>query len=322
MNAPAAFFDVLLRTIRHEARDLNSYRLERRAGGELPAFDAGAHVDVEVAPGLVRSYSLAGDPADRSHYLLGIALDAASRGGSRAVHERWRVGQTLRIGAPRNLFPLVESASHSVLIAGGVGITPLLSMARRLTALGQPWTMHLAARSRAHAAFVDELAVLARATPGSTLDVHADDERGGPPDLKAWVGAAPHGAHLYACGPRPMLDAYRAATASRPADHVHWESFVPAEEAAVGGGFRLVLARQGRQLDVPPGKTMLDVLLDAGVDVPYGCMQGVCGSCQTRVLAGVPDHRDGILDDATRARNDCVIVCCSGSRTPELTLDL
>lgn len=322
MNAPNAFLEVRLRTIRHEARDLNSYRLELPGGGELPAFDAGAHVDVEVAPGLVRSYSLAGDPADRSHYLLGIALDAASRGGSRAVHERWRVGQSLRIGAPRNLFPLVESAVHSVLIAGGVGITPLLSMARRLTALGRPWTMHLAARSRAHAAFVDELAAMARRTPGSTLDVHADDERGGPPDLKAWVGAAPPGAHLYACGPRPMLDAYRAATAARPAGQVHWESFVPTEEAAVGGGFRLVLARQGRQLDVPAGKTMLDVLLDAGVDVPYGCMQGVCGSCQTRVLAGVPDHRDGILDDATRARNDSVIVCCSGSRTPELTLDL
>jgi vanillate O-demethylase ferredoxin subunit len=182
--------------------------------------------------------------------------------------------------------------------------------------------MHLAARSRAHAAFVDELAAMARRTPGSTLDVHADDERGGPPDLKAWVGAASPGAHLYACGPRPMLDAYRSATAAWPAGQVHWESFVPAEEAAVGGGFRLVLARQGRQLDVPAGKTMLDVLLDAGVDVPYGCMQGVCGSCQTRVLAGVPDHRDGILDDATRARNDSVIVCCSGSRTPELTLDL
>lgn len=321
MTTPG-LIEVHLKSITHEATGINSYRLEPAGAAPLPPFDAGAHVDVHVAPGLVRSYSLSGDPADRSHYRLGIALDAATRGGSRAVHEGWRAGQRLQIGAPRNLFPLSESAPHSVLMAGGIGITPMLSMAHRLTALGRPWTLHLAVRTRAHAAFADELAALSARTPGSALHLHVDAEQGGPPDLQRWVASRPAGAHVYCCGPRPMLDAFKAATTALPAEQVHWESFSATEAAADAGGYALLLARSGRRVEVCSGKTMLDALLDAGVEVPYGCMQGVCGSCQTRVLDGIPDHRDAILDEALRASNTAVIVCCSGSRTPELTLDL
>lgn len=322
MTTDSGTLQVRLKAITFEAEGINGYTLEPLAGEQLPPFTAGSHIDVHLAGGMVRSYSLVNDPAQRNRYVLGVARDPASRGGSVYMHDSLRVGSTLKIGAPRNNFPLNESAPHSVLIGGGIGITPMYCMLQRLQAIGRAWTLYYCARSRANAAFLSEIEALAQANPNAKLHVHFDDEAGTHPDIAGMVAAAPADAHLYCCGPAPMLDAFTKAASARPSDTVHVEYFSAREEAATDGGFTIKLARSGKSLPVPPGKTILDVLLDAGVDAQYGCMQGVCGGCETRVLAGIPDHRDGILDEAARNSNTTIMTCCSGSKTPELTLDL
>lgn len=323
MNLENGTLEVRLTAITFEAEGINGYVLEPLTGGELPAFTAGSHIDVHLPGGMVRSYSLVNHPEQRNRYVLGVARDAASRGGSVYMHDSLRVGSKVKIGVPRNNFPLNESAPRSVLIAGGIGITPMYCMLQRLQSLGRAWTLYYCARSRAHAAFLKEIEALARVNPNAQLHVHFDDEaQGAHPDIAAMVASAQADAHLYCCGPAPMLDAFTKAAASRPAENVHVEYFSAKEEAATDGGFTVKLARSGKTIPVCSGKTILDALLDAGVDAQYGCMQGVCGSCETRVLAGIPDHRDGLLDEAARNSNATIMICCSGSKTPELTLDL
>ena len=294
-------------------------------GQPLPPAEPGAHVDVQLGPQLSRSYSVVGNAGSPGRYEVAVARDAASRGGSRHVHEALRVGDELTIGAPRNLFPLHEDAADTVLIAGGIGITPLWAMAQRLHALGRRWTLHYAARSRAHAAYVEDIQALAAQQPGAQLHLHFDDEQGGAFfDMAAAVAAAPADAHLYCCGPQPMLAAYEAATAGLPAGHVHLERFAPAAPAAGEGprAFEVVLARSARRLTVPADRSILDVLLENGVDAQYGCMQGACGLCETAVLEGTPEHRDTLLSPEAKAAGRCMLVCCSRSKTPSLTLDV
>ncbi len=323
MSTDSGTLQARLKAITFEAEGINGYLLEPLPGAELPPFSAGAHVDVHLPDGMVRSYSLSNDPAQRNRYVLGVALDAASRGGSRYMHESLRVGSTVTIGRPRNNFPLEENASRSVLVAGGIGITPIYSMLQRLQALGRAWTLHYCTRTRRHAAFLAEIQALARMAPDAQLHLHFDDEAGGArPDIAGMVAAATPGAHFYCCGPLPMLEAFDKATAQLPRERVHVEYFTAREQADTSGGFTVKLARSGKTIKVEAGKTILDALLDAGIDAQYGCMQGVCGSCETKVLDGVPEHRDGLLDDAARASNATIMICCSGSKTPELTLDL
>lgn len=305
-----------IRSSRWEAEGILAYRLEPLAGEHFPAFSAGAHIELALAPGLLRSYSLLNDPAERDVYELGIQLDADSRGGSHFVHTQWRVGQVVEISEPRNHFPLVESAARSILIGGGIGITPLLSMAARLQALQRPWELHYAARSRACAPFLDRLAAL----PAVQLTI--DDEPDTPRlDLQRLLEAVPEDAHVYCCGPERMLDAYRAH-GQHLGERLHFEYFAASTELANGGGYRLQLQRSGRQIAVEAGETMLDALLNAGVDVPFACSGGICGTCRVGVIDGLPDHRDLFLSDAEKAANDSVLVCCSGARSPLLTLDL
>jgi len=323
MNMENGTLEVRLTAITFEAEGINGYVLEPVTDIELPAFTAGAHIDVHLPGGLVRSYSLVNNPEQRNRYVLGVARDPASRGGSVYMHDSLRVGSKVKIGVPRNNFPLNESAPRSVLIAGGIGITPMYCMLQRLQTIGRAWTLCYSARSRAHAAFLSEIEALARVNPNAKLHLHFNDEaQGAHPDIAAMVASAEADAHLYCCGPAPMLDAFTKAAASRPSDTVHVEYFSAREEAATDGGFTVKLARSGKTIPVCSGKTILDALLDAGVDTQYGCMQGVCGSCETRVLAGIPDHRDGLLDEAARNSNATIMICCSGSKTPELTLDL
>lgn len=294
-------------------------------GQPLPPAEPGAHIDVHLGPQLARSYSVVGNAGSPSRYEIAVARDAASRGGSRYVHDVLRVGDELAIGAPRNLFPLHEDAADTVLIAGGIGITPLWAMAQRLHALGRRWTLHYAARSREHAAYLSEIQALAARQPDARLHLHFDDEQGGAFfDMAAAVAAAPAGAHLYCCGPQPMLAAYEAATAGRPAGHVHLERFTPAAPAAGEGpqAFEVVLARSRRRLTVPADRSVLDVLLENGVDAQYGCMQGACGLCETAVLEGTPEHRDTLLSAEAKAAGRCMLICCSRSLTPTLTLDV
>ncbi len=303
--------------------------LRPTAGRDLPAFTAGSHIDVELpvastqGRALVRQYSLAGDPADRSRYLIGVGLDARSRGGSRYLHEALAEGDTLRISAPRNHFPLEEAhAGWSVLVAGGIGVTPLMAMARRLSALGKPWVLYLCARTPERAAYLHEL----RALPGGRVITVFDGVPGGRPiDLAAVFDAAPGGTHFYCCGPASLLKAFEAE-AKRAAPgraHVEWfQPKVPAQPAGADQAFTLRLARRGLALTVLPGKSMLDTLLEAGVHVPHSCCDGVCGTCETRVLEGIPDHRDAVLFGADAEANDRMMVCVSRARSASITLDL
>lgn len=282
----------------------------------LPAFDAGSHIDLHLPTGLVRSYSLTNPQGERHRYVIGVGRDRASRGGSSYLHDQLRVGDILGVSPPRNLFKLAEDAPAAVLIAGGIGVTPTVCMAARLTELGRPWTLHYAVRSRSEAAFLPDLEGY-----GERLHLHCDDENGGVLDLKPIVASAPPEAHLYCCGPTPMMQAFGDLTRPLDPDRIHVEHFTPLESAAVEGGFLVELARSGRTVAVPHGSTILEALANAGFLLPNSCQQGVCGTCETRVLAGVPDHRDSIMTPSERAANKTMMICCSGSLSERLVLD-
>jgi vanillate O-demethylase ferredoxin subunit len=311
---------VLVRQMRYEAETVVSVELQTLDGSDLPPAEPGAHVDLILTDALRRSYSLTRAITDRSVCTVAVHRDPNGRGGSAYVHDMLRVGQKLRISPPRNHFPLDETAELSVLIAGGIGITPILAMIRRLSEKGHPWILLYAARSRRAAAFVREIDDLAGT---GTVHYHFDDEQGGALiDIAAVLAANPT-AHFYCCGPEPMLAAFEASAAKAvPWAQVHVEYFSATEEAARDGGFELVLQRSGKTLHVEPGQTILDALVANKVNVPFSCMEGVCGTCETRVIEGRPDHRDAILTDEERARSETMMVCCSGSKSARLVLDL
>ncbi|ANN78026.1 PDR/VanB family oxidoreductase [Bordetella flabilis] len=306
-----------IRTIAQEADGIHSFELVEEGGAALPPFTAGAHITLHLPGGLARSYSLINTPGEQHRYVIAVNRDAASRGGSRYLHEQARVGQVLRAEAPRNLFALDETAQRSVLIAGGIGITPIRSMIRRLEVLGRDWRLHYCARRPAAAAFLDELDGDDRVS--TYFDGAARARR---LDIAATVAALPRDAHVYCCGPLPMLEDFRRHTAALPAERVHFEHFSAVETPAQEGGFNVRLARSGRSVRVPPGHSILQALLDAGEAPAHSCQQGVCGSCETAVLAGRPEHRDQVLSEAERAAGKTMMICCSGSLDAELVLDL
>jgi vanillate O-demethylase ferredoxin subunit len=319
----AETMQVRVKSITWEADGILSFDLRpmppRR---ELPPFTAGAHVDVHLANGLIRSYSLLNAQDERHRYVIGVNRDAASRGGSRFLHESVKAGDALTLAVPRNNFALDEQAPWSVFIAGGIGITPLSSMIARLQALGRPWRLHYAARTRQNAAFVDALQAL-RDRGGGEVHFSFDREPGGRMlDIPGIVAALPSDAHIYCCGPLPMLDAFESATRHVPAERVHVEYFAAREAAANAGGYTVELARSRRTVVIQPGHTLLDSLEEAGVDAAYSCREGVCGTCEVRVIDGIPDHRDLVLSAADKARNDRMMICCSGAKSPRLVIDL
>ena len=307
-----------LHAIAFETGSVRLLDLRDPDGRALPAFRPGAHVDLRLNGGLVRSYSLIGDPADGSRYLLGVQRDPQSRGGSRYLHDQARVGDTIEVSHPIGQFSLVEDAAWSVFIAGGIGITPILPMMDRLAGLGRAFALHYGVRDRKTLPFRSRLA-----RHGDKVRMAFSREPGGRRlDVAAIVDAAPAGAELYCCGPRGMLDAFAAATVGRDPAQAHVEHFSAAEPAAIEGGFEVVLGRSGRSVPVPPGMTILDALVAAGLDPPCSCVQGVCGTCETRVLDGVPDHRDVILTPEERAEGRTMMICVSGAKTRRLVLDL
>jgi vanillate O-demethylase ferredoxin subunit len=296
----------------------NLFEFRTLDGSEVPPFTAGAHVDVNLPNGTIRQYSIASPQSDRSRYLLGVKLEQNGRGGSRFLHEQVRVGSVLKIGVPRNHFPLNEQATSTILIAGGIGVTPILCMSDRLRTLGRDFRLHYAVRVRTEALLghIDE--------DDERVRLHVDAEQDGRfIDIAAIVAAAPADAELYCCGPAPMLDAFEQACAARPAARVHVERFsAPDNTATADGAYTVELAKSKRTLIVQPGQTLLQALLAAGLTVKVSCEQGICGTCETRVLAGTPDHRDMILSDEEKASNASMMVCCSGSLSPTLVLDL
>jgi tetrachlorobenzoquinone reductase len=322
MAAPA-LLDVEVESITREAHDIATYELRSRSPEvPLPPFTAGAHVDLHLPSGLVRSYSLSNPQTDGNRYLVTVAKDQASRGGSRFLHESVKVGDTLRISPPRNNFPLEESAAHSLFVAGGIGVTPLWGMVQRLRELGRPWTLIYCARTHLHAAFLQTLSEL-KDQQQMDIRFNFDGEPGGVMlDIAAVVAGAKPETHFYCCGPLPMLAAFERATASLAPERVHVEYFTPKEGPAKNGTFKVVLQRSGREAMVQEGQTILAAILDMGVDVAHSCMEGTCGECETRVISGIPDHRDVFLTKAEQASNLKIAICCSGSKSNTLVLDL
>ena len=323
MSQPATPLQVRVTRKRAEAQDICSLVLEPTEG-QLPPFTAGAHIDVHLpGNGLVRQYSLCNAPSEVGRYVIAVLRDAASRGGSQAVHELVHEGAELQISAPRNHFPLAEGALHHLLLAGGIGVTPLLAMAETLSAQGASFGLHYATRSRDRMAFIDRIS---GSTYASRAHFHFDD---GPADQRLNIAAllkqAPAGTHLYVCGPQGFMDAVLKAArdASWDESRLHYEFFGAAPtKQADDGSFDLELASSGRVIPVAADKTPLQALLDAGIDIPMSCEQGVCGTCLTRVIRGTPDHRDHYLTPEEHAVNDQFLPCCSRSKSPRLVLDL
>jgi tetrachlorobenzoquinone reductase len=303
--------------IRYIARHTHSFELALPEGGPLPDAPAGAHIGLQLHNGLMRQYSLVHGGERPERYEVGVKLDANGGGGSRFMHESVRVGMLLPVEAPRNNFPLAEHAAHSIFFAGGIGITPIVAMLERLATLGRSRTLFYACRNR------DELAFLPELARSCAPELHIDAEHEGRVlDIAAKVAAAPRDAHLYCCGPAPMLAAFEAATSNWPREQVHIEYFTAREPAALSGGFVVALGRSGREFRIPPGRSILHVLREGGVEVASSCEEGVCAACETAVLEGVPDHRDSILSASEQAGNRTMMICCSGSKTPRLVLDL
>lgn len=317
-------FEVLVKSVTPEAEGIKSWEFGRADGGDLPAFTAGSHIDLLLPNGLVRSYSLCNSQDDRHRYVVTINRDPASRGGSKYIHEALKAGDVINISPPRNNFPLVEDTRHTVFIVGGIGVTPIWGMIQRLEKLGRSWELIYSTRLRRMCAFRRELEQLERRSAGR-VHFNFDQEPGGSmTNLNALIAKFPVDAHLYCCGPAPMLEAFESAAkeAGYPHPQMHLEYFSAKREALAKGGFTVVLHRSGKAIDIPSGKSILDALLDANVDVPFSCCEGVCGTCETSVLEGVPDHRDSVLSPSDRSSNKTMMICCSGSKTSRLVLDL
>ena len=288
---------------------------------DLPRWEPGAHIDLILEDGLTRQYSLCGDPRDSGVWRIGVLLDPNSRGGSRYVHENLNEGTTVRVRGPRNHFPLVD-AQHYRFIAGGIGITPILAMLEAAERAGNDWTLLYGGRSRASMAFAADLA---ERYP-ERVTVWPQDERG-LLDLESLFKEPDENTLVYCCGPEALLSAVEQHSAHWPAGILHIERFAAkaptAEEAAAAlDQFEVVCQRSGRAFQITSDQSILEVLEEEDIPILGSCYEGVCGTCEARVLEGTPDHRDSVLTDAEKAAGDVMLACVSRSRTERLVLDL
>lgn len=322
--SPTQTLEVYVKSIVNEADSINSWDLRDPSGADLPPFEAGAHIDLHLANGLVRSYSLSNAPCERHRYVVSVKNDENGRGGSQHIHETLKAGDRILITPPRNHFHLNETGHRSIFFAGGIGITPIWSMIQRLEQLEQPWELYYGAGRATACAFKAELDALEQVQPGRVHLNFRHDPGGKATDLNILMADLDRTADLYCCGPNAMLEAFEETALAHgwAAEKVHFEYFAPKQEAALGGGFTVELVRSGRVVDVQEGQSILDALLDAGVDAPFSCMQGLCGACEVAVLSGEPDHRDTVLSDSERADNAKIMICCSGCKSDKLVLDL
>jgi ferredoxin-NADP reductase len=283
----------------------------------LPPWAPGAHVDLILGEGPTRQYSLCGDVSDHHVWRLGILRDPEGRGSSLYVHDRLQVGDTIRVRGPRNNFPLIESPRY-LFIAGGIGITPILPMIAAAAAAGAEWELVYGGRRRSSMCFLDELAGY-----GDRVSIRPQDETG-LLDLGTLLGNPLDDTLVYCCGPEPLLAAVEERCASWPRRSLHVERFTakPVTEAVPAEAFEVVLAQSEITVSVPPDRSVLEVVEEAGVGVLSSCAEGTCGTCETPVLEGEPDHRDSVLDEDERRANDCMMICVSRSCSPRLVLDL
>lgn len=314
---------LLLRQIRLEATAIHSFELMHPHGHELPPFTAGAHIDLHLPGGLVRQYSLCNDPAERHRYVIAILREDNGRGGSRTAHEHLRVGQLVQTGEPRNHFPIDPQTRHAVLIGGGIGITPIKSMAHTLAAQGLSFELHCCAREVERAAFAEELKAL-----GHT-QFHFDQgipEQG--LDIRALLREPAEGTHLYYCGPAGLMTACAAASSHWPTGTVHSEHFKAPEPdanstvttSAPAGGFVAEIASTGQRIEVGPNISLADALIDAGVFLQTSCISGLCGTCKVGYRSGDVEHMDHILDETERSH--CLTTCVSRARRGVLVLEM
>jgi tetrachlorobenzoquinone reductase len=314
--AGAATLQVRVRTMRWEASGVLSLELAATGDDALPPFEPGAHVDLRLPDGTMRQYSLCGDPSDWSHYR--VAVRAVGGGlSSSYIHRKLRPGELVTISAPRNNFPLLDAARY-IFVAGGIGITPLLPMMRQAGAAGKQWTLLYCNKRDADAPFLREVRTL-----GGEVSLHCS-EAGTRLDVGARFGAVEPDTMVYCCGPEQLMSAVEQAAVAWPADNVRFEWFAPRSRPLdeTSGGFEVVCNVSGLTLTVPPDKSVLAVLNDAGVQVPCSCQQGICGTCELRVLSGEVDHRDSILSSAERTASETMMTCVSRARSPRLVIDI
>jgi ferredoxin-NADP reductase len=290
--------------------------LAAASGALLPSWTPGAHVDLVLEPGVERQFSLCGDPADASRWRVAVLREDVGRGGSAYVHDKLEVGDDVEVGGPRNHFELVEAAEY-LFIAGGIGITPLLPMLRAAEAAGTPWRLVYGGRRAASMAFLDEL------PHDERVVLWPQDERG-LIDLEALLAEPRPGCEVYCCGPEPLLQAVEALMVSWPPHALHVERFSPKAHVLEGPatGFVVRLDYSDLEVTVGPEQSIVDAVEAAGIEVVTSCREGTCGTCETSVLDGVPDHRDSILTDEEHAANETMMICCSRSLSPVLVLDL
>lgn len=312
-----------IRSVATEADGIVSIELVDPEGRDLEPFTAGAHIDVHVADGVVRQYSLCNDPAERRRYVVAVLNDPLSRGGSRALHQTARSGGRLTVSTPRNHFKLSDTATRHLLLAGGIGVTPMMAMVAALEAMGADWRMHYCTRDPEKTAFLDRLRPLAE---DGKVSFHHD---GGDPscglDLRSTLQDYQPGTHLYYCGPTGFMAAAAQAAAHWPPEAVHFEFFAapadrPVAPGRVNAPFQIKIASTGDVFDVPADRTIIQVLRENGFAVDTSCEDGFCGTCMTKYVAGEPEHRDSVLDDDDH--KDFVLICCARSKTPMLVLDL
>lgn len=319
VNAP--LLRLRVQAIRLQAEGIHAFELVDPDGALLPPATAGAHVDVHLPGGVVRSYSLSGDPADRTVWTLGVLREVNGRGGSRAMHESVRVGELLTVGSPRNAFAMVPGATHTVLLAGGIGITPIKAMAHTLTARGESFELHYCARTARHVAFTGELRTL---VPPGSLHFHFDHGVPGQGlNITDLLQHQPDGAHLYYCGPGGFMKACAEASEHWASGSVHSEHFKPPETAPKStpdASFEVRLARTGITVPVLPDQSIVRAIELAGHRVPTSCLSGLCGSCKVDYLEGEVEHNDYILSDEEKTR--CLTLCVSRARSRLLILDL
>ena len=309
--------DVVVTARRAEAEGVVGVELALPSGEHLPSWTPGAHIDVELPGGLTRQYSLCGDPADRAHWRIGVLREAEGRGGSRWIADELTEGTTLRVRGPRNNFPL-QAAGRYVFVAGGIGITPLLPMIRAVDAARADWVLHYGGRTRASMAFLGQLDAY-----GDRVRVHPQDEVG-LLDLHAVLGDPAADTLVYCCGPSGLIEALEDRCRAWGPGALHVERFTAAPVVTGGedAAFDVVCERSGRTVTVSPELTVLEAVENAGIPVLSSCAEGICGTCETTVLEGDPDHRDSLLTEEEKAAGDTMLICVSRCRGARLVLDL
>lgn len=315
------WIDVTIINKQEEAEGIASFELAAAEGKTLPAYTPGSHIDVEIAPGLIRQYSLCGTKEHNGRYFIGVLKDESSRGGSRTMHTI-EVGSPLRVSAPRNHFPLAADAKHSILFAGGIGITPILAMAEQLEAQGQSFELHFCARSVDRAAFYSRIVA---SSFGNKSRFYFDDQ-GQRADLTDLLQGPGQNTHLYVCGPQGFMTAVLSTATEQGwfEEQLHKEFFVAPVLESTGANqpFDVILSSSGERFHIDTSESIVEVLERQGIEIPVSCEQGICGTCITGVLEGEVDHRDSVLSSAEKALNKVFTPCCSRAKGDLLVLDL